>query len=83
MLTFNWLEETLSKDKSTLDTANFKALNATFASIDANQFKLISSCECARDAWTILQMAHEGSPYQNLQVENACLQILGSKDDGE
>ena len=43
-------EETWSKKESALATANFKALNAIFTSIDANQFKLIFSCECARDA---------------------------------
>ena len=43
-------------------TANFKALNVIFASVDANQFKLISFCECAKDAWNILQTTHEGTP---------------------
>ena len=55
-------EETWSKEESVLATANFKALNAIFVSVDTNQFKLISSCECARDAWNILQTAHEGTP---------------------
>ena len=58
MTTFKF-EETWSKDESALATTNFKALNAIFASVDANQFKLIFSCECARDSWTVLQMAHE------------------------
>ena len=42
--------------------ANFKALNDIFASVDVNQFKLISSCECARNAWNILQTVNEGTP---------------------
>ena len=32
------LEETWSKEESTLATANFKVLNAIFASVDANNF---------------------------------------------
>ena len=47
-------KETWSKKESALATANFKALNAIFVSVDANKFKLISSCECARDTWNIL-----------------------------
>ena len=47
-------------------TANFKALNAIFALVDANQFKLIFSCECATDAWNIFQTAHKGTPLVNI-----------------
>ena len=56
-------------------TANFKALNAIFASVNANQFKLISFCECARDAWNILQTAHEGTPL----VKISKLQMLATR----
>ena len=55
--------------------ANFKVLNAIFASVDANQFKLISSCECARNAWNILQTAHEGTPL----VKISKLQMLATR----
>ena len=68
-------EETWSKEESVLATANFKTLNAIFASVDANQFKLISSYECAKDAWNILQMAHEGTPL----VKISKLQMLATK----
>ena len=55
-------EETWSKEESALATTNFKALNAIFAPVDANQFKQISSCECARDVSNILQTTHKGTP---------------------
>ena len=68
-------KETWSKEESVLATANFKVLNVIFASVDANQFKLISSCECARDAWNILQTAHEGTPL----VKISKLQMLTTR----
>ena len=68
-------KETWSKKESALATTNFKALNAIFASVDANQFKLISSCECTSDAWNILQTAHEGTPL----VKISKLQMLATR----
>ena len=47
-------EDTWTKEENSLATANFKALNAIFAFVDSIQFKLISACESAKDAWTIL-----------------------------
>ena len=47
-------EETWTNGENLLATANFKALNAIFALVDSTQFKLISACESAKDAWTIL-----------------------------
>ena len=55
-------EETWTKEENSLATTNFKSLNAIFASVDSTQFKLISACESAKDAWTILQTAYEGTP---------------------
>ena len=46
-----------------------------FSHVDANQFKLISACESARDAWIILQNAHEGTP----SVKISKLQMLASR----
>ena len=68
-------EETWTKEENSLATANFKALNAIFASVDSTQFKLISACESAKDAWSILQTAHEGTPL----VKISKLQMLASK----
>lgn len=44
-----------------LANANSKALNAIFTAVVENQFKLISSCESAKEAWKILETAHEGT----------------------
>ena len=38
---------------------NFKALNVIFSVVDAYQFKLISTCEVAKEAWKILETAHK------------------------
>ena len=54
---------------------NFKTLNDIFATIDVNQFKLIFACESAREAWIILENAHEGTS----SVKISKLQILASK----
>ena len=46
------VEWTANEDK--LANNNSKALNAIFNAVDANQFKLISTCETAKEAWEIL-----------------------------
>ena len=68
-------EETWTKAENTLANNNFKAFNAIFAIVDATQFKLISACESAMDAWIILQNAHEGTS----SVKISKLQMLASR----
>ena len=51
-------DETWTKEENSFATTNFKALNAIFASVDSTQFKLISACESAKEAWIILQITH-------------------------
>ena len=48
------VEDKLANSKS-------KALNIIFNTVDANQFKLISTCETEKEAWEIFQTAHEGT----------------------
>ena len=48
-------EQNWSTEEERLANYNFKTLNALFATIDINQFKLISACESAREAWIILE----------------------------
>ena len=48
-------------DEDRLANYNSKALNSIFNAINANQFKLISTCEIAKDAREILETAHEGT----------------------
>ena len=75
-------EKTWPKKENSLATHNFKVLNVIFAFVDSIQFKLISACECAKDAWTILQNVYKGTG-QDLQASNACFQIWSFKDVGE
>ena len=68
-------EKTWTKEKNSLATINFKALNAIFSSIGSTQFKLISACESTKDIWKILQIAHKGTPL----VKISKLQMLASR----
>ncbi|XP_019059044.1 PREDICTED: uncharacterized protein LOC109117030 [Tarenaya hassleriana] len=52
----SWTDE--EKRRSNLDA---KALSAIFASVDLNNFWLISGCESAKEAWTTIVDAFEGS----------------------
>ncbi|KAK2368373.1 gag-protease polyprotein [Trifolium repens] len=54
---------------------NSKALNAIFNGVDENIFKLINTCTEAKQAWEILQTAHEGTS----KVRMSKLQLLTSK----
>ncbi|VFQ80923.1 unnamed protein product [Cuscuta campestris] len=38
---------------------NDKALNAIFGAVDATQYRLISNCISAKEAWDILEVTHE------------------------
>jgi len=48
-------------DEHKAHVANSKALNAIFTAVDEGQFKMISNCETAKEAWDILQVYHEGT----------------------
>ena len=67
------VEWTTTEDR--LATSNSKALNAIFNAVDLNQFKLISTCETAKEAWDILKIAHEGTN----AVKLSKLQILTTR----
>ena len=68
-------EQNWSTEEDRLANYNFKALNVIFATIDVNQFKLISVYESAREAWIILENEHEGTS----AVKISKLQMLASK----
>ncbi|KAI3464784.1 hypothetical protein Pfo_021447 [Paulownia fortunei] len=40
---------------------NSNALNAIFSAVDVDQFKLIATCDSAKEAWTALQTTYEGT----------------------
>ena len=67
------VEQTVEEDS--LANYNSKALNAIFNAVDANQFKLFSTCEIAKDAWEILETAHEDTDTVRLSK----LQILTTR----
>ena len=62
-------------EEDCLANYNSKALNAIFNAVDANQFKLFSTCEIAKDAWEILETAHEDTDTVRLSK----LQILTTR----
>ena len=55
--------------------ANARALNAINSGISPEEFKSIMTCETAKEAWDILELAHEGTS----QVKNSKLQMLTSQ----
>jgi len=66
-------EWTAVEDELTL--GNSKALNALFNGVDKTMFRLIKQCTVAKDAWEILQTAHEGTT----KVKRAKIQLLTTK----
>lgn len=68
-------KESWSNEEDHLANNNSKALNSIFNVVDANQFKLISTCKSAKEAWNIRQVAHEGTT----AVKQSKLQMLVSR----
>lgn len=62
-----WTKE----DKQTFNF-NSKALNSIFNGVSPSEFRLISICKTAKEAWDILETVHEGT----LKVKQAKLQSL-------
>jgi hypothetical protein len=49
---------------------NAQAISILTSSIDKEEFNCVDSLDVAKDAWTTLQMAHEGSkPVRKVKVE--------------
>ena len=69
------LEEDWSKEEYEIALGNSKALNAIFNGIDKNIFRLVNTCEVAKDAWGILQYTHEGTS----KVKMSRLQLLTNR----
>ena len=51
---------------------NRKVMHAILCSMDENQYKLIQNTRIAKEAWTILEVAHEGTEV----VKDSKLQVL-------
>ena len=54
-------EENWSNAEDELALGNSKALNAIFNGVDKNIFRLVNTCEVAKNAWEILRTTHEGT----------------------
>ena len=54
---------------------NYKALSSIFCAVSADEFRRISSCEIAKEAWKILELTHEG----NSTVKKSKLQKITSE----
>ena len=74
-------EATTSKPIATWDKGDFeikgwnnKALSTIFNGVTPDEFRRISTCETAKEAWDILEVTHEGT---NL-VKNSKLQRLAT-----
>ncbi|XP_024018312.1 uncharacterized protein LOC112090655 [Morus notabilis] len=61
-----------NSDENKLAIYNSRALNAIFNGVDINQFKMISTCESAKEAWEI---AHEGT----VAIRQSKLNILTTR----
>ncbi|KAG9447556.1 hypothetical protein H6P81_013684 [Aristolochia fimbriata] len=64
---------TVAEDKTL--NQNAKALNVIFYGVDQERFKLISTCESAKDAWEVLSTTYEGTA----EVRLSKLQLLNHK----
>lgn len=69
--------ETEAWSREELSNSNFnsKGLNAIFMAVPQEEFKRISMCEIANEAWDILEVTHEGTK----TVKNSKLQLLTSR----
>ncbi|XP_012828830.1 PREDICTED: uncharacterized protein LOC105950055 [Erythranthe guttata] len=54
-------KEKWSDEEVRIADYNSKAINAILSCIDDDQFKLISMCKSAKEAWDVLQEAYEGT----------------------
>lgn len=54
---------------------NSQGLNVIFNALTADEFKRVQNCELAKEAWNILELAHEG----NAAVKRSKLQTLTKK----
>ena len=66
---------TWTKDEFDASNRNSKAVNAIHGDVCSAEFRRISMCEIAKDAWDILQTVHEGT----LSVKNNRLQDLATR----
>lgn len=69
------LELTRTTEEEKFTDANSKALYAIFDGVDVQEFKRISKCSVAKEAWDSLETTHEGTD----TVKQSKLQMLTTK----
>ncbi|VFQ98325.1 unnamed protein product [Cuscuta campestris] len=57
---------------------NDKALNAIFGAVNATQYRLISNCISAKEAWDILEVTYEGRLQEPFPESKLVLKVLRS-----
>ena len=63
---------------------NQKAWHALICAVDENQYKLIQNTKIAKEAWDILEVAHEGTESsEGLQTSSPPNSIRDTQDGGE
>ncbi|CAI8592110.1 unnamed protein product [Vicia faba] len=55
-------EEDWSKEEDEISLINSKGLNAIFNGIDKNIFRLVNTCEVAKDAWGFFNLLMKAHP---------------------
>ena len=49
-----------TKDKKHVSNCNNKAMNSIYNGVSADEFRKISTCKTAKEAWKVLQTVYEG-----------------------
>ncbi|KAG9446389.1 hypothetical protein H6P81_012517 [Aristolochia fimbriata] len=74
-----WTEE-----EEKLSNCNSKALNAIFGGVDEEQFRRISACTIAQEAWKILEVHYEGTEsvrVSKLQMLTTQFELMRMRED--
>ena len=77
-------EEKWSKDEEFAATNNSRALNAIYNGVNMSEFRRISTCTTAKEAWDILQTVHEGTDtvkQSKLQKLYTAFETIKMQDD--
>ncbi|KAG9458831.1 hypothetical protein H6P81_003339 [Aristolochia fimbriata] len=74
-----WTEE-----EEKLSNCNSKTLNAIFGGVDEEQFRRISTCTTAQEAWKILEVHYEGTEsvrVSKLQMLTTQFELMRMRED--
>ena len=77
-------EDKWTKDEELAATCNSRALNAIYNGVSISEFRRISTCTTAKEAWDILQTVHEGTDtvkQSKLQKLYTAFETIKMEDD--